>query len=81
MKIDITKRFTFELRLETSLTIDDIWPDGDAPEGPTAEDVLAQLKKSGSDCLSATSDWNLAQDATLTIIKASDWDDRAEWSN
>lgn len=33
------KSFTIEIHMEESLTVDEIWPDGDAPENPTAEDV------------------------------------------
>lgn len=36
----------------------DIWPDGDAPENPTDEDVMAAMRKSGSLWMLAQ-EWNL----------------------
>ena len=77
----MSQRFVFELRIEDSLTIDEIWPDGDAPENPTAVDVLRQLQATGSNTnvLDALSAWNLDVEAELTITKAGDWDDKVEW--
>lgn len=40
------------------LTLSEIWPDGNAPENPTAEDVMAEIRKSGS-VSSFISDWNM----------------------
>lgn len=40
--------FFFEVGDEGYLTVGEIWPDGDAPENPTVEDVIAQVKKEGS---------------------------------
>lgn len=36
----------------------DIWPDGDAPENPTVDDVIAQMRKEGS-LWSLARNWNL----------------------
>lgn len=40
-----------------SLTVDDVWPDGDAPETPTADDVLNLLERDGLS--RGIDDWNL----------------------
>lgn len=39
----------FELTVEGSvvLSADDIWPDGDAPENPTAADVAKLIQRDG----------------------------------
>lgn len=52
---------TFTLRLAPStftLGVDEIWPDGDAPENPTVEDVVAQMEKSQM----TIDEWNLRPD-------------------
>lgn len=48
--------FTIEVGDEAFLTIEEIWPDGDAPENPTVDDVIARIKRSGSRHHFAT-DW------------------------
>lgn len=55
------KKFILTVSGEVKLDVDDIWPDGDAPANPTAEDVLSVLWCSGrlSDVLA---DWNLEDD-------------------
>lgn len=42
------KSFTIEIGDEASLTENEIWPDGDAPENPTTDDVIAQIKATTS---------------------------------
>lgn len=37
--------FHFEWGGTADLTIDQVWPDGDAPENPTTDDVIAALRK------------------------------------
>lgn len=41
------KHFLFEWVGSETLSVTDIWPDGDAPENPTTEDVLAKIKSCG----------------------------------
>ncbi len=53
-----TKTFQFEWGGTASLTVEEIWPDGDAPENPTVDDVLAQVRKAGS-LWQLASEWNL----------------------
>lgn len=45
----MSKYFSIELNVMADLTIEEIWPDGDAPENPTAEDVQAILDEAGTD--------------------------------
>lgn len=39
--------FTITVEGDYELTVNEIWPDGDAPENPTAEDVKEQLESQG----------------------------------
>lgn len=65
------KTFNITLKIESSLTVDEIWPDGDAPENPTKEDVLFEMKESisshspleGENAVLLVKEWNLDQDA------------------
>jgi len=43
---------------EVQLTVEEIWPDGNAPENPTAEDVVAQMRATGS-VSNVMSEWGL----------------------
>lgn len=49
----------FTLRYETQLAIGQLWPDGDAPTDPTAEDVAVLVDRHGGPWAVAWS-WNLA---------------------
>lgn len=50
--------FHLEWGGEAYLTLDEIWPDGNAPENPTREDVIAVMQRSGS-LGRLLQDWNL----------------------
>jgi hypothetical protein len=50
--------FDIEWGGEASLSVQEIWPDGDAPENPTRDDVIAVMQKSGS-LRRLLCDWNL----------------------
>ncbi len=41
------------------LEVDDIWPDGYAPENPTPEDVVEQMAKCGGGAAIVAKEWNL----------------------
>lgn len=56
--------FHIEVRDEALLDVDEIWPDGDAPENPTTEDVIEQIKKT-SNRSSFMVDWGFEQHVTV----------------
>jgi len=43
---------------DTHLTIEEVWPDGDAPENPSAEDVAEVMRRNGG-FRGVLSDWNI----------------------
>lgn len=59
-------QFTISINGEVELTPEEIWPDGDAPENPTVEDVLEQMQKSGTK-ENFMSSWNLGDDIDITV--------------
>lgn len=40
------RTFYIEVSDSATLTVDEIWPDGDAPENPTVDDVIERIKAS-----------------------------------
>lgn len=54
----MTKKFRITYTLDVTLDEGDIWPDGDAPENPTAEQVTTLIQKEGG-FPKVISDWNL----------------------
>lgn len=65
--------FHFELDLSVTLDLEEIWPDGDAPENPTVEDVWAVFcpSRKGYDLQRACEDWDLlrVEGADVRIVK------------
>ena len=66
--------FHFDLDLSVTLDLDEIWPDGDAPENPTVEDVWAVFcpdRKSRMALQRACEDWDLlrVEGGDLRIVK------------
>jgi hypothetical protein len=61
----VSKVFTVALHAEYTLTVDEVWPDGDAPENPTAEDVAKEMASYSnastaySRCRETLGDWGL----------------------
>lgn len=67
----------FTLRLEPAefdLSIDEIWPDGNAPENPTAADVVAQMHGTVDGIMS---EWNITPD--FIEVVASDGSNSARY--
>jgi hypothetical protein len=52
------KKFKIRYEMETVLDVDSMWPDGDAPESPTVEDVIGLIKKHGG-IYRVLDEWNL----------------------
>lgn len=63
---------SFEVYYEVSETylVDEIWADGDAPENPTVDDVVAELERDikARGVESALSDWGLAPDEADIVV-------------
>jgi hypothetical protein len=65
--------FNFHIEIDCDLTLEDIWPDGDAPENPTVEDVKRVFyggeKPSQWVAKRACEDWDLLHDLDVDITK------------
>lgn len=59
-------KLTFSITLESDnlLEAGDIWPDGDAPENPTTEDVIKAIKEVGS-VRDLIRDWGFTIDVSV----------------
>jgi hypothetical protein len=63
-----TKTFTIFIETSADLTVQDIWPDGDAPEDPQPEDVMDKLKAAGYGSFwRGALEWNLDSDERVSI--------------
>jgi hypothetical protein len=54
-----SEQFHFEYDGDHTLTVEELWPDGDAPENPTTEQALARVRESCSGPRDLIGDWNL----------------------
>jgi len=54
----MSRVFRIDFRSTFTLSDRDLWPDGDAPEDPTVEDVAARLEAYGG-ARRVIMDWNL----------------------
>lgn len=57
-----TTTFTLDLG-SVDLSVEEIWPDDDAPDNPTAEDVVKRMRGTAS---SVVDEWNLLDQIEIT---------------
>ena len=60
-----------------NITVDEVWPDGDAPTNPTAADVVAVLER-GSGKWHTLNEWNLTDDIEVSVATAGEY--RQAWA-
>ena len=66
-----TVRFNFSFSADVSLSVEQIWPDGDAPENPTVDDVLDVIEQSGGKDR-IFRDWDLDHEISLLVSDRND---------
>ncbi len=54
--------FTIGFTVESTLTVAELWPDGDAPANPTVSDVKEAIESYSADPFRVARDWNLDVD-------------------
>jgi hypothetical protein len=64
MKDDIG--FTIHIEADYFLTLNEIWPDGDGPDDPTAKDVKAAMEACGSK-REVLRDWGMLTDLEVSV--------------
>lgn len=52
------KKYNLSYVVQCELTVDHLWPDGDAPEEPTEQHVLELIRRDGG-ILEVLNGWNL----------------------
>jgi hypothetical protein len=60
------KKFRIMIECDVELTVAQLWPDGDAPENPTDDDVLELIEECGG-VERVLGDWNLDESLTLDV--------------
>lgn len=67
------KRFIFSIQVDHVLSVNEIWPNGDAPEDPTVKDVFNEFLKDCSGHIAGRmTEWNIAptkHDLFITELK------------
>lgn len=63
------KKFRITIDSEHEFDISELWPDGDAPESPTAADVRQLVKDSGG-VRAIVRDWDLTLDMFVCEVPA-----------
>ncbi len=67
-KTKVSKSFTLSVSGEVSVSLNEIWPDGDAPENPTAQDVAKAIEEQGAWSLANFfNDWSLDEYFELDV--------------
>lgn len=67
-----TRTFTFDITISHTFTIDELWPDGDAPENPTTRNVYDLVEQCGG-LARVINDWDLVDDADLHVTDDVEW--------
>jgi hypothetical protein len=62
------KAFDVSITGDYRLSVSQIWPDGDAPENPTARDVVMAIRVNCRSAEWLIRDWNLDVDVTVDGI-------------
>jgi len=58
--------FTIDFSGSVSLRVSEIWPDGDAPDNPTVEDVMDKMRDCGSKS-DLLEDWNIRDYLNISV--------------
>ena len=65
----IKQTFCISILIEECMTVDEIWPDGNAPQNPTEEDVRKAFMSCGRNVFQTAEDWGMTQGAELDVRK------------
>ncbi len=66
----MARQFTLGLG-EVVLSVEDIWPDGDAPPDPTVEDVVVQMRSTGCAAVTLVRYWSLLDEIEVSASDGS----------
>ncbi len=62
------RRFQITITADHDLAIDEIWPDGDAPENPTVDDVKRRIQECGG-ARGLWRDWGFDTDPEVDVCE------------
>jgi len=54
----IKKQFRISISIDETFSVEELWPDGNAPENPTVKDVIKLIKQCGG-AIDIINHWNL----------------------
>jgi len=59
--------FFVTVDLDITMDVNEIWPDGDAPENPTVKDVVNVMEECSYSPINLLSEWSLDRYLTITV--------------
>ncbi len=65
---NMKKKWKVKFNVACELTMKQIWPDGDAPENPTSQDVIDVMQLDQHTPAELIREWNLDRNALLVVI-------------
>lgn len=71
------KKFNIKVVCDINFSIKEIWPDGDAPVNPTAQDVIDTMKEDCGSIRNLLSEWWFP--SKVTVWNNEDKSDSATW--
>jgi len=74
-----SKSFIVKIEYETTMSIEQIWPDGDAPENPTAKDVVKAMQEDCPTVAGLLSEWDFP--VTVRVTDEINPGDQATWED
>lgn len=64
--------WTIHVEADIHITEAEVWPDGDGPENPTAEDVAQAMRNHGTRRMTMR-DWGLDDELVVTVENVEVW--------
>jgi hypothetical protein len=66
-------KFYIDVGGGATLSADEIWPEGNAPENPTVDDVVERIQSRwANNARGFIEDWNFASDMSVTVSRRSE---------
>jgi len=77
-KVSESYYFVIEFGFRHSLPIESVWPDGDGPKSPSAQDVIDVIDGYSHSIMSTIEEWDLARGSVLSVTRSNSPIDSAE---
>lgn len=73
----MSKSFNLSYQVNVTLTVEELWPEGDAPKNPTVADVEALVEREGG-WARVLNFWNLVEKAEASVREVTPYVPRSQ---